>query len=93
MLVMTNYSKNDASSPGRLPWMKGAGMLVVSFGGVNFGFWSHFCLVPRPHYSAAKAFRVTWSKRCSPRIRHRSELTERDWEIAVQIQGLGMSPA
>ena len=51
MLVMTNYAKNNASPRGRLLWMKGAGMLVVSLGGVNFGFWSHFCLVPRPHYS------------------------------------------
>ena len=56
MLVMTNYAKNYTSPQGRLkgrlPWMKGAaGMLVVSLGGVNFGFWSHFCLVPRPHYS------------------------------------------
>ena len=31
--------------------MKGAGMLVVSLRGVNFGFCLHFCLVPRPHYS------------------------------------------
>ena len=45
-------------------------------------------------FLAAKAFRVTWSMRkCeafpvpSPRIRHRNELTERDWENA--IQGLG----
>ena len=55
------------------------------------------CLVPRPpkFFLAAKAFRVTWSMRkCefvfpsrSPRIRHRNELTERDWENAVQ--GLG----
>ena len=55
------------------------------------------CLVPRPHYSARpKRFGVTWSDRkCeenvfpdrSPRIRHRNELTERDWENAVQ--GLG----
>ena len=26
---------------GRLPYGKGAGMLVVSLRGVNFGFWSH----------------------------------------------------
>ena len=56
MLVMTNYAKNYTSPQGRLkgrlPWMKGAaGMLVVSLGGVNFGFWSQFGLVPRPHYS------------------------------------------
>ena len=56
-----------------------------------------FCLVPRPHYSArAKAFWVTWSDRkCEtsdtvrPRIRHRNELTERDWENAVQGLGQG----
>ena len=89
MLVMTNYAKNYASPRGRLPWMKGAG-LVVSLGGVNFGFWPHFYLVPRSHYSVPpKRFRVTWSKHCSPRIRHQSELTERDWEKAVQ--GLGKS--
>ena len=47
-------------------------------------------------FRAAKAFRVTWSKRkweavSHPfvRIRHRSGLTERDWENAVQ--GLGKS--
>ena len=41
-------------------------------------------------FRAAKAFRVTWSKRkCeafparSPQIRHRNELTDRDWENAV----------
>ena len=42
----------------------------------------------RPHYfRAAKAFRVTWSNVFParlPRIHHRSELTERDWENAVQ---------
>ena len=69
MLVMTNYAKKYASPRGRLLWMKGAGvryfmytagMLVVSLGGVNFGFWSHFCLVPRPHYSV-------WPKRFGSR--------------------------
>ena len=45
-------------------------------------------------FLAAKAFRVTWSMRIceafparSPRMRHRNELTESDWENAVQ--GLG----
>ena len=33
-------------------------------------------------FRVAKAFRVPWSKRA--RIRHRSELTKRDWENAVQ---------
>ena len=30
--VMTNYAKTYASPRGRLLWMKGAGMLVVSLG-------------------------------------------------------------
>ena len=50
------------------------------------------CLVPRPQYShATKAFRVTWSKRRrEPRIRHWSELTERDWgELRRQEQTHG----
>ena len=33
-------------------------------------------------FRAAKAFGVTW-----PRIRNRNELTERDWENAVQELG------
>ena len=53
------------------------------------------CLVPRPHYSAQpKRFgsrgpneNVKMFPNRSPRIRHRNELTERDWENAVQ--GLG----
>ena len=53
------------------------------------------CLVPRPHYSAQpKRFgsrgpieNVRTFPDRSPRIRHRNELTERDWENAVQ--GLG----
>ena len=53
------------------------------------------CLVPRPHYSARpKRFgsrgpmeNVRPFPDRSPRIRHRNELTERDWENAVQ--GLG----
>ena len=74
-----------------VPWgdyhMKGAGMLVVSPWGVNFGSWPHFCLVPRPHYSMRpKCFGSRGS-----RIRHRSELNESDWENAAQ--GLGKSPA
>ena len=55
------------------------------------------CLVPRPHYSARpKRFgsrgpieNVVFPDR-SPRIRYRNELTERDWENAVQ--GLGKAP-
>ena len=50
------------------------------------------CLVPRPHYSARP---MRFGSRGPienvtdrpPRIRHRNELTERDWENAVQ--GLG----
>ena len=53
------------------------------------------CLVPRPHYSARpkrfgsrgpieNVFPDRWS-----RIRHRNELTERDWENAVQGLGKG----
>ena len=48
------------------------------------------CLVPRPHYSARpKRFgsRGHVFPDRSPRVRHRNELTERDWENAVQ--GLG----
>ena len=52
------------------------------------------CLVPRPRYSARpKRFR-SWSRgpseevrvfpACLPRIRHRSELTDRAWENAIQ---------
>ena len=48
------------------------------------------CTVPRPHYSARKirigSRRSEFSGR-SPRIRHRSELTEKAWENG--IQGLG----
>ena len=54
-----------------------------------------YCLVPRPHYSfSANSFRVTSSERQvrpflarTPRIRLRSEVTEKAWENAVQ--GLG----
>ena len=49
-----------------------------------------FSRLPSPKASlfrVAKAFRVTWSK---PLLRHRSELTERDCENAVQ--GLGDLP-
>ena len=49
------------------------------------------CLVPRSYYSArpkpfgprGQSEDVCFPAR-SPRIRHRSELTERDWENAVQ---------
>ena len=35
--------------------MKGVGMLVVSFRGVNFGFWSHLgCLSKTPSHLAVK---------------------------------------
>ena len=55
--------------------------------------WVPDCLVPRPHYSARpKRFgsrgpieNVIPDR--SPRIRHRNELTERDWENAVQELG------
>ena len=53
------------------------------------------CLVARPHYSAlSKRFgsrgpseNVKMFPARSPRIRRRSELTERDWENAVQELG------
>ena len=51
------------------------------------------CLVPRPQYFARpKRFGSRGSSEDlfptrSPRIRHLSELTERDWEHAVQRQG------
>ena len=53
------------------------------------------CLVPRPHFSSRpKRFgsrgpceNVRAFPARSPRIRHRNELTEKDWENAVQ--GLG----
>ena len=45
----------------------------------------------KPHYfCAAKAFWVLWSNVFParlPQIHHRSELTERDWENAVQELG------
>ena len=56
--------------------------------------WRSFCLVPRPHYPARpKRFESRGPSEnvfCarSPRIRHRSELTERAWENAVQ----GLAP-
>ena len=56
--------------------------------------WRSFCLVPRPHYPARpKRFESRGPSEnvfCarSPRIRHRSELTERGWENAVQ----GLAP-
>ena len=52
------------------------------------------CLVPRPQYSARpKRFGSRGPSEdlfpaCSPHIRHRSELTERNWENVVQL-GLG----
>ena len=53
------------------------------------------CLVPRPHFSSwperfgsrGPCENVRAFPALSPRIRHRNELTERDWENAVQ--GLG----
>ena len=50
------------------------------------------CLVPRPHYSArpirfgsrAASEEVRAFPARSPRIPHRSELTEKAWENAVQ---------
>ena len=56
--------------------------------------WRSFCLVPRPHYPARpKRFESRGPSEnvfCarSTRIRHRSELTERGWENAVQ----GLAP-
>ena len=56
--------------------------------------WRSFCLVPRPHYPARpKRFESRGPSEnvfCarSPRIRHRSELTESAWENAVQ----GLAP-
>ena len=56
--------------------------------------WRSFCLVPRPHYPARpKRFESSGPSKnvfCarSTRIRHRSELTERAWENAVQ----GLAP-
>ena len=53
------------------------------------------CLVPRPQYSARpKRFGSRGPSEdlflaCSPRKRHRRELTERDWEHAVQRLGKG----
>ena len=56
--------------------------------------WRSFCPVQRPHYPARlKRFeshgpRENVFRARSPRIRHRSELTERAWENAVQ----GLAP-
>ena len=54
------------------------------------------CLVPRPHFSS-RPKRFGSCGPCenvfparSPRISHRSELTDRDWENAEQ--GLGKVP-
>ena len=59
-----------------------------------FNLIIHILPSPRPHYSARpKCFgsrgpieNVSFPDR-SPRIRHRNELTERDWENAVQGPG------
>ena len=60
---------------------------------LKLSFYDWCCLVPRPHFSSRrKCFgsrgpcENVYSAR-SPRIRHQNELTERDWENAVQ--GLG----
>ena len=58
-------------------------------------WWGFPSLVPRPHFSSRpKRFgsrgpceNVRAFPARSPRIRHRNELTERDWENAVQGQG------
>ena len=50
------------------------------------------CLVPRPQFFARpKRFGSRGPSENVPQIRHRSELTKRDWENAVQVfvQGLG----
>ena len=57
------------------------------------------CLVPRPHYSARpKRFgsrgpseNVRPFPARSPRIRHRNELIDSDWENALQRLGKGIS--
>ena len=46
LLIIKHLSYPILSCPlrptgGGTPHMKGVGMLVVSFRGVNFGFWSH----------------------------------------------------
>ena len=44
------------------------------------------CLVPRPQFFARpKRFGSRGPSENVPRIRHRSELTERDWENALQV--------
>ena len=44
------------------------------------------CLVPRPQFFARpKRFGSRGPSENVPRIRHRSELTERDWENAIQV--------
>ena len=45
------------------------------------------CPIPRPHYSARPKRFGSRGPVHSPRIRHRSELTEREWKNAVE--GLG----
>ena len=74
-------------------------MCVDRYANIEFFFKNRACLVPRPHYSARpKRFgargpieNVKMFPDRSPRIRHRNELTERDWENAVQ--GLGKNRA
>ena len=49
--------------------------------------WLRVCLVPRPHYFARPKRLGTRGHARSPRRRHRNELSDSDWENAVQ--GLG----
>ena len=72
------------------------GIFLITNTNVHVEFWRASILIqtlPSPQASlfpTPKAFRVTWSwRKCerSLRIRHRSELTERDWENAVKVLG------
>ena len=44
-------------------------------------------VVPKPHYSARPLCFGSRGPSLSPRIRHRSALTEKAWENAVQLLG------
>ena len=41
LVVLLSTAFSAEYGGGGTPHMKGVGMLVVSFRGVNFGFWSH----------------------------------------------------
>lgn len=53
--------------------------------GYSLLMYAHIYLVPRPHYCARQ---IRFGSR-SPRIHHRSELTEKAWENAAQGQDNG----